>query len=204
MINFPILRAVLAASAAAALSLPAAAQTDAAFASALGKIPSGLAAMASLKTKPQKPAAVQGPIAPADIWQEVLDTALYSGKSKPLPNTPLVSYMIEENFIDPKVDYARIQSVNVLILPASDEGYRVWAAQFVVIENTYVPERRHARLDSWVFETDGSGRLQSALHITDIVVSETEKTKGTPEKLDLADPKTKARYDAMLEHWARR
>lgn len=56
MINPLLRRSILAASALAVLTLPAVAQSDAAFASALGVIPSGLATMAQLKTVSQIPA----------------------------------------------------------------------------------------------------------------------------------------------------
>ncbi|MDD5303051.1 MAG: hypothetical protein PHS14_08065 [Elusimicrobia bacterium] len=197
-------RTALAVAAAAALALPAAAQTDAAFASALGKIPSGLATMAQLKTQPQAPAAaqVQGPAAPADVWQKVFQTALRYGTREAVPNTPGFSYLLKETFTTP--DGRQVtQSVNFLVAPAGNGKVRAVAALFVAMDFSYDPKTKKGRIESSVFEADGAGKLKSAFHRTDIVVSETDSTDGTPVNLDLAASDTKGEFDAFLEWWSK-
>lgn len=81
----PLRRAALAAAAVSALSFPAAAQGDAAFAASLGKPLAGLATVAELKTRPQIIAAqapAQGPSVPQAEWRKVLEVIRLQGKRK--------------------------------------------------------------------------------------------------------------------------
>lgn len=204
MINSPLRRTALAA--VAALSLPAAARADAALSIALGALHAPLASMAQLQAQPQKPAAasaqaqVQGPTAPADVWKKVLETAR-RGKyaSKPLPTISLTDVLG-----DPKAQHT-LHSMHLIVVPRADGTFGVFAAQFIVMETTPLPQAGSWRVDSWVFETDAAGRLKIAFHNTAVnLPGATKPDAGTDENLDLADPKTKARYDAMLKYWAER
>lgn len=202
MINPLLRRAVLAASALAALSLPSAAQTDAAFASALGKIPSGLATMAQLKTQSQAPAQVLGPTAPADVWQKVFKNALRYGKREPVPNTPGFSYFAVDQANTPKGTQLTL-GLTFLVAPAGNGNVKAVAAQFTYIEISYDANTKQSTVISSVFETDGTGRLKRAFHQTDVEKSETDKIKGTPVNLDLGAPDTKLEFDGFLDYWSK-
>ncbi|PIR18194.1 MAG: hypothetical protein COV48_07805 [Elusimicrobia bacterium CG11_big_fil_rev_8_21_14_0_20_64_6] len=201
MINFPIRRAVLAVLAVAALSLPVAAQTDAAFAAALGKIPSGMATLAQLKTTPQKPAAAQGPAAPAAVWQKVFHTVLRYGTRSAVPGTLGFSYLLKETFTTPD-DHHISQSVNFLGVPAADGTVGVVAALFIATERYYDPNTNEGRIESSVFEADGAGKLKSAFHRTTIMTA-SGTTAGAPVNLDLAAPATSDEFSAFLEWWSK-
>lgn len=193
--------AALSVAVAAVLSLPAAAQTDAAFASALGKLPSGLATAAQLKTAPQAPAQVQGPTAPADVWQKVFETALHYGEREAVPNTPGFSYLLRESFTTPKGRVIR-HSVNFLVVPAGNGRLKAVAAEFIYMEIVFDPKTNQRSLASSVFDADGSGRLTQAFRRTDSVTG-TVRTEGTPEPLDLSAADTKGEFESMLEYWIR-
>lgn len=209
MINSPLRRTALAAVAALSLGTAAesaAARADAALSIALGALHAPLASMAQLQAQPQKPAAasaqaqVQGPTAPADVWKKVLVTAR-QGKyaSQPLPTISLTDVLG-----DPKAQHT-LHNMTLIVVPRADGSFGVFAAQFIVMETTPLPQAGSWRVDSWVFETDAAGRLKIAFHNTAVNLPGAAKPDaGTDENLDLADPKTKARYDAMLKHWAER
>lgn len=204
MINPSLRRAVLAAFAVASLSLPAAAQTDAAFASTLGKLPSGLATMAQLKTQSQVPPAaqVQGPTVPADVWRKVFQTALRYGKREAVPNTPGFSYTRQETFTTPRGRQVS-QAFNFLVVPLANGQVRAVAAQFVRIETIYDTKTKQGRLEAVFVETDGAGKLENAFYRTDTFVSDAPATEGTPVAMDLADPDTLGGFTKMLEWWVR-
>ena len=204
MVNSSIRRAVLVVAAIASLSNRAAAQTDAAFASALGKVPSGLATMAQLKTRSQIPVAAQvpGPTVPADVWRKVFQTALRYGKREAVPNTPGFSYTYEETFTTPK-GRTVTQAINFLVVPIKNGQLRALAAQFVRIENIYDAKTKQGRLESVFVETDGAGMLKNAFSRIDAYVSGAPATEGTPVTIDLAAPDTMDGVLSMLEWWVR-
>lgn len=206
MLKLPLLRAVLAA---AALSLPASAQSDAAFASALGKLPSGLAAMAQLKTAPQAPAPaqVQGPAAPADVWKKVSNNALSYGEPARTEGSDLIAYKISEELVIKKGAHLLTQSLNFLVLPVGNGKFRAAGALFIVTEIVYTAETKQAVRESWVFEVSGSGRLTSAQHdvttFTEIPNGKPTKTESPVEILALDAELTAKQFTAMLEYWSR-
>lgn len=201
MIKSHLSCAALSVAVAAVLSLPAAAQTDAAFASALGKLPSGLATAAQLKTAPQAPVQVQGPTAPADVWQKVFEAALRYGKREAIPNTQGFSYLISESFTTPKGRVIK-QSVNFLVVPVGNGRLKAVAAELIYMEFMVDPKTKQGSLASSVFATDGSGRLTKAFRRADSVIG-TVRTEGTPVPLDLSAPDTKGEFESMLEYWIR-
>ena len=159
--------------------------------------------MAQLKAQAQVPVAAQaqGQAAPADVWQKVFQTVLRYGTRAAVPDTPGFSYQIVETF---SVDgHEVLQSVTFIVVPAGNGNVRAVAALFVTIETARDPKDNRLRSESSVFEATGAGRLKSAFHRTDIIVSKTEKTEGTPVNLDLAAPDTMGEFAAMLDWWAK-
>lgn len=193
-------RTALVAASVAFLSLRASAQSDAAFASALGKIPAGLTTMAQLKTESQKPPQAQGPTAPADVWRKVFDTVLRKGTQEALPNSPLIAYTSEDQFTTPKGRVVKYTAI-FIVMPTEKGRVRAVGAMFTFMQTIWVPEKGHVQADSRVFETDGAGLVKRAYHVTDIGVSETDKTEGTPEDMDLAAPETKSEFELTLDWW---
>lgn len=207
MINSTLRRAGLVLAVIASLSIRAAAQTDAAFASALGKIPSRLATMAQLQTQSQKPAAPSGPSAPYDVWRVLLFKACFSGKVEPIASYP-GSYTCTLAFSDRAAKHG-MQAVIGVRLPAG-LPFRVGAeigTDFALLTDVkFVQEAGQWRRDSCTFKVlsftaDHSPVLASA--VCNTAMSPTgEFGKGTDETLDLADPKTAARYNAAIKELA--
>jgi hypothetical protein len=193
-------RAALVVASVAFLASRASAQSDATFASTLGKMPAGLATMAQLKTEPQKPPQAQGPTAPADVWRKVFSTVLRTGTHEAIPDSPLISYTTVDQFTTPRgrvVKYA----ATFLVMPAENGKVRAVAAMFTMTQISWIPAKNIWLVDLRVYETDGGGRVKRAYNVTDTVVSETEKTEGAPEEMDLADPATKDEFELTLDWW---
>jgi hypothetical protein len=197
-------RAMFVVAAIAALSIQAAAQTDAAFASALGKIPSGLATMAQLKTRSQIPVAaqVEGPRIRAGVWQNVFKTALRYGKREAIPNSPAVTFYYEEAITTPSGSRV-IQSLYFLVEPIENGQGRAVAAQFTRAEIIYNKETKQSRIEVVVVDTDGTGQMKNGFYRTDTFASADSVTEGTPVAIDLGDLNTMGGFRRMVDWWDR-
>jgi hypothetical protein len=205
MTHSPLLRAGLIVSVVASLSLKASAQNgDSAFAAALGNAPS-FAVPAQLKTQPQKPpvAKVKPPTANDAVWQKVLETVKKSGKYAPEAGLMPGSFAIEDSTGDPKAAHVE-QGITVLGTLNDDEQFEAMGALLMIQSFTLDPKDGNWRIDQWMFETDIYGQVQDAGHGTVITTPDGKKVSAVPEKLNPADPKIQAQYDAMLKHWAER
>jgi hypothetical protein len=204
MINPSLRRAVLVIAAVASLSIRAAAQTDAAFASALGKVPSGLATMTQLKTRSQIPVAaqVEGPRIRAGVWQNVFKTALRIGTREAIPNSPGFTYYYEDTITTPSGSQVT-QSLLFLVVPVENGQVRAVAAQFTRAETTYDKVTKQGRIETVVVETDGTGQMKNGFYRTDTFVSDAPTTEGTPVAIDLGDLNTMGGFRRMVEWWDR-
>lgn len=161
--------------------------------------------MAQLKIKPQKPAAPQGPIVPADVWKKVLDTALSYGTLEVDGKTWQASYSLADTVGDPKADNVMHGIYVVGDYNSQVDGLMdMWGVQLAVIESKFVPAAGLWRIDTWIFRTNASGQLKEAFFNTVMVATDAVAGEGTTTPSDLAAPKTKARYDEMLKYWAER
>ena len=197
-------RAALAAAVISSFGVRAAAQSDAAFASSLGEAPSGLAAMARFKAKPQKPAAAPKPPAANDaVWQKVLETVKRDGVYKPGAGPLPGAFTIDDSTGDPKGAHVE-HSVAVLGMVNEEELFEAMGAIFVVKSYTIDPKDGNWRVDQWMFMTDIYGEVGDGGHGLVIQTPDGKTLSATPEKLNPADPKIQAQFNAMLKHWAER
>ena len=188
-----------------ALPLRAVAQSDAAFASALGEAPAGIATLAQLKAKPQKPAAptVKPPSAPDAVWQKVLEAVKNDGKYKPESGPMPGMFTIEDTVGDAKADHS-MQGITVLGLLNDDEKFEAMGVMLILKDAKLDAKSGNMSVDQWAFEVDIYGEVGNAVHIVSIQTPDGKIVSSTPEKLNPADPKIQAQYDAMLKHWAER
>ncbi len=205
MITLSLRRAGLAAALIASLSIHASAQSDAAFASALGETPSGLATLAQLKAKPQKPAAptVKPPSAPDAVWQKVLETVKKDGEYKPEAGQMPDMFVIEDSSGDEKADHT-LQAISVLGQLNDDEKFEPGAVMLVIQDFKLDTKTGNMTGDSWAFKVDVYGQVGNAVHVVIVKSPDGKVVSATPDKLDPADPKIQAQYDTMLKHWAER
>lgn len=205
MITLSLRRAGLAAAVIASLSLRASAQSDAAFASALGEIPSGLATLAQLKAKPQKPAApaVKPPSAPNAVWQKVLETVKNDGVYKAEAGQMPGMFTIEDSAGDAQADHT-MQGITVLGLLNDEEKFEPMGVMLIIQDFKLDAKSGNMTADSWAFEVDVYGQVGNAVHIVAVKSPDGKTVSATPEKLNPADPKIQAQYDTMLKHWAER
>ncbi|MEQ1918956.1 MAG: hypothetical protein ABL955_07125 [Elusimicrobiota bacterium] len=205
MITLSLRRAGLAAAVIASLSLRASAQSDAAFASALGEAPAGLATMAQLKTKPQKPAAVpvKPPSAPDAVWEKVLETVkkdgVYRAEAGPMPGM----FSIEDSSGDVKANHT-MQGITVLGLLNEEEKFEPMGVMLISQDFKLDTKSGNMNVDQWAFEVDVYGQVENAVRIVVVKSPDGKTVSATPEKLNPADPKIQAQYDTMLKHWAER
>jgi len=179
-----------------ALSLPAAAQGDAAFASALGKLPSGLATMAQLKTQSQKPAQepVLGPPVAHEDWMAIINMMRAEAKYEaPEPGTTLSKWSLT----DSNPEYKEMH----IIFLGRPQGtlIAIGAAFFVTVKVTATPTE--VRAETWSFTTNYLGRLSEVSYQTATKTADGKITEHPIEALDIADPKVAARFDAIIKHW---
>ncbi len=205
MITSSLRRAGLAVAVIAALSLRAAAQSDAAFASALGQGVPTPAQFAQAKAKPQKPAppVVKPPSAPDAVWQKVLETVKNGGIYKPGADPMPSAFTIDDSSGDAKADH-ETHSIAVLGLINDDEKFEAMGAILVFKSHKLDPKDGNWRIDQWMFMTDIYGEVADAGHGVIIQTPDGKTVSATPEKLNPADPKIQAQYDTMLKHWAER
>lgn len=196
-------RAGLALLVVASLSLRAAAQTDAAFASALGEAPAGLATLARLKKKAQKPAAPKAPTANDAVWQKVLEAVKTDGVYTPEAGRMPGTFSLEDVMGDPKANHT-IQGITVGGLLNEEGQFQAIGAILIVSNFKLDPKDGNWRVEQWVFETDIYGQVANAGHGTAVQTPDGKVVSAAPDKLNPADPKIQAQYDAMLKHWAER
>jgi hypothetical protein len=204
MINFSIRRGVLVVAAIAFLSIRAAAQTDAAFASALGGVPSGLATMAQLKTVSQKPATdpALGPPVSNDAWMKILTVARRDGEyTEPAPgeSEDLGRWSITDDVKDPKSEF-RQMSLTIIGRPLDETSMAIGLVFFGAMKLTATTTE--VRAETWTFTTDHLGRVREASCQVATKTLDGKITLGPIKNLNIADPKTAAQYDAIIKYWA--
>ncbi len=202
MTNSSLRLAVFAAAAVAVLSLPAAAQNDAAFAAALGKIPSGLATIAQLKSEPQKPAAapaqVLGPAVPKVAWQKILKTVYEKGAYTTTGgSSPIFNHTFGEKASDPASEYTYM-GIQTREIPATSTTLKIDTVTFFAQTTT------DERALTWEFITDPEGRVKSARFATTAITPEGKYGAETIINLDISEPQIAARYDAIIKYWSTR
>lgn len=186
-----------------ALALPAAAQSDAGFAAALGKSPSGLATMAQLKTVSQAPAEAKakGPAVPAGAWKEMLTKAMRDGRRESESSD---SRWLQETVGDPDGEHTTRLLIVFLVLDDNDrivtDGGALTLATF-----TWAPTFGGMLIsESWEVYLSDSGEVIQAAIVT---------RSGNPKRgydvlstvmVDLADPRVKVRLDEMFQRWSAR
>lgn len=205
MIISSLRRAGLAVAVIASFSLRSAAQSDAVFASALAEAPAGLATLAQLKAKPQKPAApkIKAPSAPEAVWQKVLEAVKTEGKYKPEAEQLPGMFTIEDLTGDPKADHTK-NVVTVAGMLNDEEQFQALGAMLVVQEFKLDAKDGNWHVDMWIFQTDIYGDVSNAAHGAMIQSPDGKTLSQTPDKLSPSDPKIQAQYDAMLKYWAER
>jgi hypothetical protein len=189
------------------LSLRASAQTgDAAFASAFAAAPSA-ATMAQLRAAPQRPApaapAAKPPSAPDDVWAKIVETVKKDGKYKagadPLPS----AFTIEDVAGDAKADHT--SNTASFVGEINDDGlFEAMGALFLVREFKLDPKDGNWHVDQWMFMTNVHGEAFNAMHANIIETPAGDNVSTAPDKLTVADPRLKAKYDSMLKYWAER
>lgn len=180
----------------------ATAQTDAAFASALGETPAGLATMAQLKTQPQRPAAATQdmvPTAPADAWKKILDKVKRDGVKR-----------ADEDFFTQSLsvfsgDRARGYEVHrVTVFFSASQNLKVVGVEFVHEQGTLLWTQDLMGTDHWDILADYSGKAGHAIFEQSTYEPGASRIPGTPTVVDLADPRVKASFDKMIAFWASR
>ena len=189
-----------------ALALRASAGSDASFAAALSEAPAGFATLAQLKAKPQKPAAptIKPPSAPDAVWQKVLEIVRKEGTYKPeMPPIMPGSFSLEDVTGDAKAEHTK-QVITVLGLLNDDEKFEPMGVMLILQDFKLNAKDGNMSVDQWAFEVDVYGEVGNAIHIVTLKAPDGKIISTTPEKLNPADPKIQAQYDAMLKHWAER
>lgn len=193
-------RTALAASAIAVLALPAAAQGDAAFAAALGKLPAGLATTAQLKTRPQVPPSsqAQGPVAPAAAWQKLIDLLVGKGKRTVDPATKTVSCFLERPGEAPGEIYTITAAGR--ILPDGKISLHTVLLRYGQAMPLNTRNGLVTIYEDWYLEVQGDGRLKKITYV------EIESASGIivehPPKLeDMDSEDMKSLFSGLVQRW---
>ncbi len=194
-----------AAHAAVALSLafPAAAQTDVGSAASLGKLPSGLATMAPLKTQSQVPPAaqVQGPTASAKDWVWVGRTAVNLGDHTVdhRGNVDVHSFSYKQDQTAPSGEFDNFE-ILVLAIPASggqDEGFLPQAVLLTVMQGKLLRGGASV-IETWHFEASGTGQLKKVTYTKGHSDGTSPMVTAPDVLLDITSPKTKKLFDQAV------
>lgn len=198
MVKLPLLLAALSA---AALALPAAAQSDAAFASALGTPPSGLATLAQLKAQPQAPAQdpPMGPPVAHDAWMRIINLMRAKAKYTGPDAKGLSEWRLSEKSSDPRAEYVLMTVVFVGRTVGDNIGIGV--AFFSAFKATATTTEVVA--ESWSFSTDYLGRVKRAVYqrTTKRLDGSIHVEAGVP--VDFADPRIAARFASIIKYWSK-
>ncbi len=197
-------RTALAASAVVVLALPAAARSDAAFASALAARPAGLATMAQLKTQSQVPPApaVQGPVAAAAAWQKLLNRTATEAAVSVDTTTKVVTLLLEDGGMTPD-DVQTLVSILALTTRRPDGKY-LFHHVLLSLAETRAVSKTEALTEHWFLEVYGNGRLRKATYYKSVsreTPSGITTVEEPPVVMDLQAPATKELFDYIVAGW---
>lgn len=161
-----------------------------------------VAFVAAFSLRAASQAGAPAPQAPGDAWKAAIKLAVDKGASEGVPNSSLVTRSLEVQIGDLKAAHS-MHSLMVIGQPAEGGHFKIKAVQFVVAESKDPDGARPSRIDYWIFEATESGRVTKASHDTHISTAAADLPPQTAA-LDMADPKTKARFAAMVKFWAKR
>lgn len=193
-------RTALAASAVAVLALPAAAQSDASFASALAARPAGLATMAQLKTRPQvpPPAQSQGPVAPAAAWQKLLDLVVAKGKRTADPATKAVSCYLERSGEEDGQIYAITAAGR--ILPDGKASVHTVLLRYGQAMPLNTRNGLVTVYEDWYLEVQGDGRLKKITYVK-VESSAGNILESPPTLEDMNSEDMKSLFSGLVQSW---
>ncbi len=198
MIKLPLLLTALFA---AAPALPASARSDAAFASALGTPPPGLAALAQLKAQPQAPAQdpPMGPPVAHDAWMRIINLMRAKAKYTGPDAAGLSNWKLSEKISDPRAEYVQMNVVFVGRPVGANIG--IGLAVFTAFKSTATTTE--VVVESWSFSTDYLGRVNRAVYqrMTKRLDGSIHVEAGVP--VDYADPRIAARFASIIKHWSK-
>lgn len=155
---------------------------------------------AAKKAPPRVPAA-KAPAASDADWAKILDQVKATGKYEP-EQPPLKPGMfnLEDAVGDAKADH---QAFKVRALGmVNDDGLFEVIAVLLSAEDWKMGADGNWRMDTWVFESDVYGEVQSVVHIAAVVTPDLKPVSGGPEKLSTSDPRIPAKYKTIIDHWA--
>jgi hypothetical protein len=196
MIDSLLRRASLAA-AAAMLSFPAAAQSDAAFVSALSKPLPGLATMAEFKTRPQiiaVQAKAGGPSVPQAEWRKMMESVRLQGKLGQKGDVQALHRLAG----DPKGVH-KIYSAMVFLEEDLDGELFPFAAALKVILYVPIPGTDRFEASAWTILLTVTGEVTGAEFTVSTGNRTIGFTKTRTQKVGLADPALKARVDEIAK-----
>lgn len=170
---FPLRRTALAAAVVAVLSFPAAAQNDAAQA--------------------------REPVAPADVWQKVLDKVRLDGEKGAADGFFTRSLTVGTD--DPAAGNT-VQRIVVFYFVDANSSFKVAGVELSLERSTLTTGV--IRTDYWHMIAKPSGQVEQAVYRQRVDVPGRDVIPGEPVVVDLAAPRVKARFDEMLAFWSAR
>lgn len=200
MNHSPLRRIALAAAAVAVLSMAASAQTDAAFAAALGRLPSGLATTAQLKSKQQKPADQRtGVRVPRATLDQIIGLIMTLGKLEPAqPGSPYAALTYVDD--SPELNAKFGHTTTTLFTKGTGDSLEIAAISFTTARSVVTPAGK--RVDLFVYMLDGNGILVEASHHAGIQGPDGKLVELPAVKLDHLDPAVQAGFIKLLGRWA--
>ncbi|MBI3565932.1 MAG: hypothetical protein HY079_12095 [Elusimicrobia bacterium] len=185
----------------AALAAPASAQLDMSAARrSLDAIKALKVQAAAQKKAPSRAPAVLPSADDAD-WAKIIEQLKSKGKYE-AEEPPLKPGMftLEDAVGDAKADHQAFK-VRAVGMINDDELFEVIAV-LLSGEDWKMGADGNWRMDTWVFEADVYGTVQSAVHIAAVVTPDLKPVSGGPEKISPSDPRIPAKYKSVIDHWA--
>lgn len=184
-----------AALAVAVLPMTASAQTDAAFAAALGKLPSGLATIAELKTQSQQPATDEetGFQVDRELLAKLKQATILLGEViPPATGRPYTGWTFTQ--LDPRAEF---QAMSVTFFGPEPDDIR----EIKFLASRRASTATGSRAENYLYTTDSRGLLLRVTRLTKVIGPDGIEVKGPYEQLDPLDPANQALFVRILAQW---
>ncbi|MDE2511655.1 MAG: hypothetical protein KGL74_11090 [Elusimicrobia bacterium] len=154
---------------------------------------------AAKAAKPAKPAAAPPAAADGD-WQKIVENLKKKGEFKPAEDPIPANFGLEDNSGDPKAAHV---SLRINAFGELDQA-GLFHAEMVgfASESWTMGAGGNWSVDTWIFSCDVYGVVRNAVHAVRVVAPDQTPVSVKSDKLTPADPRIKAKYDELVQHWA--
>lgn len=177
------------------------AETDGAFAASLARLEAVRAGVAVLQAKPRELHPPQAPRASEAVWDKVLLAVRVHGEYKPGEFDIQDSFMLEDTAGDKTGDHV-VNRIVVVGQRNEDGRFEAEAVRLGFEDYRLDAKDGNWRLEHFLALVSVHGQIQNVSYGFAVLNPAGDPISVTPADRDPADQKVKARFEALLGHWA--